>query len=336
MNTHRSARLALIPLALAVGAVPGCATNQDSKSAGAPEISGPPVLITSFDAAQGRLPEGLVVGGDGKQAFVGFAPISEVARVDLASGRLESFGTLPRPVPNKGFMTGLQPAPGGGLLAAMVSFAPEVQPGIYRIAPEGGPATLHARHPQMAFPNGFADDGAGGQFVTDSAAGAIFRLGADATLTPWITDPALSGSQDFCGKGVGAGFDIGANGVVRLGTTLYVTNNDRAQVVAIPIQADGSAGAVRVLVGPDCETLGGADGIAAAPEGGLIVAANRLNKLVAVSLEGKLRVVAAGTPLDFPASVAFDGHSLLATNFALFNAAAGKPANPGLIRLGGR
>ena len=307
----------------------GCA-SQENKAGVAVGVQGPPVLFTSFDASKGGLPEGLVI--DGMQAFVGFAPVSEVVKVDLAAGKMDAWGTLPKPVPNKGFMTGLQPAPGGGILAALVSFAPEVQPGIYRIPATGGAATLFAKDPEMVFPNGFADDGAGGMFVTDSAAGAVFTLSATGQLHKWISDPSLTGATDFCGKGVGAGFDIGANGIARVGRTLYVANNDRAQVVSILIKDDGSPGEAKILVGPDCETIGGADGLVVAPDGGLILAANRINKLVAVSLEGKLRVIAAGPPLDFPASVVFNGGSLIATNFALANASAGKPAQPGLIK----
>jgi sugar lactone lactonase YvrE len=119
-----------------------------------------------------------------------------------------------------------------------------------------------------------------------------------------------------------------------VGKTLYVANNDRASVVSIAIKGDGSPGETKVIAGPDCDNLGGADGVVVAPDGSLVVAANRLNKLVAVSLDGKVRVIAAGTPLDFPASVGFDGGSLIATNFALFNASSGKPAMPGLIRIG--
>jgi hypothetical protein len=328
MNLSFKHSLATVALAAALGGA--CASNQEAK-APSPPITGSPVLFATFDPAKGGLPEGLVI--ESGRAFVGFAPVSEVVRVDMAAGKVESFGTLPKPVPNKGFMTGLHPAPGGGLYAALVSFAPEVQPGIYRLAAEGGAATLFAKHAEMAFPNGFVDDGAGGQFVTDSGAGAIFKLSASG-LQKWHTDPSLTGSQDFCGKGVGAGFDIGANGIARVGKTLYVANNDRASVVSIAIKGDGSPGETKVIAGPDCDNLGGADGVVVAPDGSLVVAANRLNKLVAVSLDGKVRVIAAGTPLDFPASVGFDGGSLIATNFALFNASSGKPAMPGLIRIG--
>jgi sugar lactone lactonase YvrE len=329
MNTKRSP--SLLAAVLATGLVASCASKGESKPP-AVAIAGPATLVTTFDPAKGGLPEGLVL--DHGTAYVGFAPISEVVKVDLAAGKVESFGTLPKPVPNKGFMTGLQAAGDGAILAALVSFAPEVQPGIYRIPAGGGAATLYAKHAEMVFPNGFVDDGAGGQYITDSAAGALFHLSASGELSKWVADPSLKGNTDFCGKGVGAGFDIGANGIARIGSTLYVANNDLAQLVSIPVNADGTPGAAKLLAGPDCENLGGADGLVAAPDGTLILAGNRINKLVAVTLDGKLRVIAAGPPLDFPASVAFDGASLVATNFALANASAGKAAQPGIIRIG--
>jgi len=98
-------------------------------------------------------------------------------------------------------------------------------------------------------------------------------------------------------------FDIGANGIVIDGETMFVTNTDRAQVVRIQIQKDGGAGAPRLLVPPSCDELSGADGLALAPDGDLIVAVNHLNKLMRVDREGHVTRLASGGPLDFPASL---------------------------------
>lgn len=88
-----------------------------------------------------------------------------------------------------------------------------------------------------------------------------------------------------------------------------------------------------MLAGPDCEALGGADGLARAPDGSFVVAVNRQNKLVSVSPNGKAHTLARGEPFDFPASVAYRGDTLYATNFAFHNASAGLPAHPGLVRV---
>ncbi|MES1183584.1 MAG: hypothetical protein ABUL60_07195 [Myxococcales bacterium] len=65
-----------------------------------------------------------------------------------------------------------------------------------------------------------------------------------------------------------------------------------------------------------------------------MIAVNRQNKLVRVGADGATHTLASGAPFDFPATVAYRDHILFATNFALANASAGKPATPGLLRLG--
>src|SRR5688572_1920001 len=153
---------------LSILAAAGAAGCPGADDAPAPELQ----HVASFDPAQGQLPEGLVVAGD--TAYVGFAPSGVVARVDLATGAAQPWGKLPAPVPNQGFMTGLA-ARGGEILAALVSFVPEVQAGIYRIPAAGGDAVLLASSPAMAFPNAIGLDG-DALFVTDSASGTVFRI----------------------------------------------------------------------------------------------------------------------------------------------------------------
>ncbi len=91
-----------------------------------------------------------------------------------------------------------------------------------------------------------------------------------------------------------------------------------------------------MLAGPDCDALGGADGLARAPDGSFVIAVNRQNKVVRVGADGEVHTLVSGAPLDFPASVAYQGTTLFATNFAFANASAGKPATPGLLRVGVR
>src|SRR5579862_8026710 len=56
-----------------------------------------PTMVTTFDPAAGELPEG-VATKDGF-AYVGFAPLGEIAKVDLATGTKTHFAKLPKPVP---------------------------------------------------------------------------------------------------------------------------------------------------------------------------------------------------------------------------------------------
>ena len=275
--------------------------------------------VTRLDGGKGQMSEGLAVRGG--TAYLGYVASGEVVAVNIDSGAVEPYGSLPQPVAGKGFVAGLA-VRGDDLYAALVSFVPEVQAGIYRMTGAGGPAQLFAKHAEMAFPNGMAFDDAGQMYVTDSAAGAIFRVSTTGEVTRWLADPLLTGGKDSCGagKGVGVPFDIGANGIVIDDHTMFVSNTDRAEILRIEIQKDGSAGAPGVLVPPNCAELSGADGLALAPDGDLIVAVNHLNKLVRVDREGGVTPLASGDPLDFPASLAFAGDGLYISNFAFLDA----------------
>ncbi len=315
-------------LAACAGHADDAPTGQNEADLRAPSAA---QVIATFDPTKGELPEGLVVRG--RHAFVGYAPSSEVVRVDLGSGRVAAFGTLPKAVPNQGFMTGLEVDCEGAVLAALVSFSPEVQPGIYRVPASGGAAKLFAKHAEMAFPNGLVWDDAKNLFVTDSAAGAIFAVGPDGAIVKWTEDVWLKGGKDTCGSGIGAAFDIGANGIALRDGAFYVTNTDKAVIVRVPILEDGRAGTAELFAGPDCDALGGADGLAIAPNGDFIVADNRQDKIVRVTADGRIHAVASGGALDFPASVAFAGQTLLTTSFALNRASQGQSAHPGLVAL---
>jgi len=289
-----------------------------------------PRLVAHFDPAAGELPEGLVVTRDA--AYVGFAPTSRVVRVDVTSGVASAYGQLPLPVLGKGFMTGLAESPAGEVYAGLASFVPEVQAGIYRIPKAGGAAVLFAKDAALPFPNALAFDGAGALWATDSGTGSVFHIDSKGNAERWATGDALTGQKEGCNS-AGPGFPIGANGIVVESDAVYVVNMDKATLVKIPRDAAGKPGTPQIVAGPDCDALGGADGLVRASDGSFVVAVNRQNKLVRVKADGLVETIASGPPFDFPASVAYRGTSLLVTNFALKNASAGKPAAPGLVQL---
>lgn len=290
-----------------------------------------PTTIASFDAAAGELPEGFALKNG--YAYVGFAPQGKIARVDLRTGEVaRGFVSLPTPVPGKGFMTGIAFGPDGALYASLVSFDPSVQPGIYRAPASGGTATLFAKHEQMVFPNGLLFGSRGELFVTDSAAGAVFAIGADGAAKPWATSPLLAGDTSACG-GSGNPFPIGANGLVAHGDAMFVTNTDKGSIVRIPIEADGAAGPTSLAVGPDCAALAGADGLVTDRAGGFVVAVNRQNKLVRVPASGGSITSVVGAPAEYPSTIAWNGTTAVWSNFAFANASSGKPAKPALLGL---
>jgi sugar lactone lactonase YvrE len=297
----------------------GCAASWPATPVEATEL-------VQLDGSKGSLSEGLAVHGN--TAYFGYAGSGQIVAVDIASHAVTPFSSLPQPVAGKGFVTGLAVV-GDTLYGALVSFVPEVQAGIYRAATAGTPATLFAKHPEMAFPNGLVFDGAGQLYVTDSAAGAVFRISAAGEVTKWVSDALLTGGKDTCGpNSVGVPFDIGANGIVLKDGALYISNTDRASIVRIAIGADGSAGAPATFAGPSCADLGGADGLAVAPNGDLVVAVNHQNKLMRVDGAGRVSPLVSGATLDFPTSLAFAGGALYISNFAFLDA-----KNPGLLRI---
>jgi sugar lactone lactonase YvrE len=317
---RRSRWLGGAALALLAALPLGCAASHWPTTTAATQL-------VRLDATQGQMSEGLALR-DGR-AYVSFSASGEVVEVDLATSKLTPYTSLPKPGAGTGFYGGLT-FRGNDLYGALISFAPDVQPGIYRATTAGAPATLFAKDPGMVFPNGLQFDEAGQLYVTDSAAGAVFRISPAGVVTRWASDPLLSGGKDSCGagKGVGVPFDIGANGIVKKGDAFYVTNTDKATVLRIPVQADGTAGAPTVFAGPDCAQLSGADGLAVAPDGDLIVASNHLNQLTRVEGNGRVSPLLTGAPLDFPSSLVFSDGALYINNFAFLDT-----QNPGLLRL---
>lgn len=294
-------------------------------------------VVAAFDPAMGQLPEGLALRGD--DAFVAFAPTGQVWRVDTTGvDAPEPFAAVPPLPPNMAFITGLAFDDADRLLVALPSFAPEVTTGIYRAPAEGGEATLFATHAMMGFPSAIRQESGGDLFVTDSFAGAVFRIDAEGSAEVWIADPLLVGEASFCGHEE-ALFDIGANGLVVTDDRLYVAVSHAATVVEIPIEAGGVAGAPTVLAGPDCDAIGGIDGFDLGADGKLYAAVNAGDTIVTVDTDtGAVEVVTADAALDFPATVrigtAGGEPALYVTNFALQNAVAGNPAAPSLARFG--
>jgi sugar lactone lactonase YvrE len=289
--------------------------------------------VVKFDPSKGELPEGLIVVG--ADARVGFAPTGGVVSVPLAGGAATPFASLPPPPPNTSLMTGLTVDAAGAIYGALVSFTADAQPGVYKAPAAGGAATLFASDPGMIFPNGFAWTDDGNLFVADSAYGGVFKVSPDGTTTSWLQDDSLAGDPTACG-GAATDLSIGANGIVRKGQAFYVSSTNKGVLVKVPIAADGTAGAVTVIAGPDC-AIAGIDGIALDDDGTVIGAINKQNKLVRIDASGGITTLVDGGKLDFPASLAFAGtgkdRALYVTSFAYLSATTGGTPHPSLLRV---
>lgn len=201
--------------------------------------------------------------------------------------------------------------------SALIGMLYEQSQGLYVIDFAGqrvllvDPAT-HAFHQVGAAglggPNALAQDRHGNLYVSDSFGGHMWKIAPDGTTTAWAQDPLLTTS----------GFPpFGANGVAfdRSEANLYVANTGDDRVLRIPVNADGSAGAVSIFA----TGIDGADGIAFDARGDLYVCANQADEIAVIAPDGARVATYAGTGADalhFPASLVFKGRDLYVTNLA--------------------
>lgn len=283
-------------------------------------------VLVSFNPAAGEFPEGLAIDKTGN-IFVSFTPIGKINKI-APDGSRSLLATLPT---GGGFgPTGLAVDGQGNLYAADVTDNPATR-GVYRIGRAGTVLRLPGSGAIM-FPNGLAFDQRGNLYVTDSALGAVWRFargGGAAEL--WVQSPLLAGTG-----ALGLGFPLGANGVAYRNGDLFVTNTEGAQLVRIPVRADGSAGTPELVV--QDAALIGADGLALDVHGNFFVAVSGQSTLLRIAAAGGAitTLATAADGLDFDSSLAFgtgrgDRKALFLVNFALFDPPA--TAHPALLRI---
>jgi sugar lactone lactonase YvrE len=265
-------------------------------------------VVVSFDPAAGEFPEGLAVADNG-DIFVGMAVLGAVKRV-TPDGVASDVGAVPGV--GAGFMTGLALDADGNILAAVASF--DENHGIWFISADGSVVSHAVATPPDGLPNGLAFDADGTLFVSDTIRGVIYRIGEGGTVEEWVSDPLLLGIVPPVSP---LGFPLGINGIGFSpdGSVLFGAVTEFGRVVAIAVNADGSAGAVSVIA--ESADLAGADGIVVDADANVIVAANAADQIVEVTPIGGLTVIAAGEPLRFPASLGLNasGDTIYVTNF---------------------
>jgi sugar lactone lactonase YvrE len=189
-------------------------------------------------------------------------------------------------------------------------------------------------------PNAIAQDRHRNLFISDSFIGAIFKVSPDGSSNRiWIQDPRLTPLVP------GNGPPFGANGVAfdRNQQFLYVATTHDGKIYRIPVNKDGSAGAMQLFAaerpaidprtGRPVDFLHGADGIMFDVRGNLYVCANSAidgtgafpGQIQVLSPEGRLIAAYDGVganDLDFPASLVFHERALYVTDLALDNAGA--------------
>lgn len=172
-----------------------------------------------------------------------------------------------------------------------------------------------------ALPNGIAYRH-GKLYVADSALGVIWRLSAQAPgpAIVWADDPLLERADPVF---------PGPNGVQFFDDELYVANSSTAEIIAISLDRDGTAGDARVhAVGAAC------DDFAFDVDGALYCGTDPFNTLVRFGPDGSMDVLlTAEDGLDGPSAALFGRHGddrreLYVTNgsFPFFPTSAGRPS----------
>lgn len=308
----------------------------------------PGKVETIHSFADGESPEGIAIDRQG-HLYVSLrgraehgVRVSSVWKIDPQGGAPQLLATLDEDVPEalEGVL-GVAIGSRGSVYVALVSGDPTTH-GVWRIEPSGQ-ATRLAGSQAMSFPNALAFDARGNLYVTDTVTGAIWRfLKGDGPGELWIQDAALADpGNDLLPA------PIGANGIAFAPPrTLYVANTEGAQLVEIPIEPDGSAGALRVAAaGLPLLTI---DGVAVDVKGNVyavIAGAQVLGTRPLVRIDPETGLVVSLTEevaaFDTPTSLAFgrggktDRKSVYVVNAALRGDPRIPPGvGPGIVQVG--
>ncbi len=267
--------------------------------------------LVNFDAGAGELPESVAVDQRGT-IYVSLAPLGHVRAVSPDGGQRV---VVRLPVGGGFGALGLAVGPRHELYVAVSTFNPATN-GVYRVALDGAFARLPGTE-AIGLPNGLAFDPRGNLYVTDSVAGAIWRVPRGSSAQLWLQHPLLEGDNSAPPP-----VPLGANGIAARYESLLVTNTEKGTVVRVPVGFGGRPGPPSVLA--QAPELVGADGLALDIRGRMYVAVNGQSTLVRVSPDSAtvatLATAAAG--LDSPSAVAFgrgpmDRRTLYVVNFAI-------------------
>jgi sugar lactone lactonase YvrE len=202
------------------------------------------------------------------------------------------------------------------------------------VNPVTGASTMFATAPTVAGSgtvpgvNALTFDTAGNVYVSDSFQGIIWQApaaGGGGQMTQWSNFPSL------LGPGMGLTPPFGANGVEFSNDhkTLYVADTAYHQIIQIPVNPDGSAGAASILI----TGINAPDGIMVDPKGNIWICSNQEDEIVVIDPDAKpyAKVIAKlgdfygidhngiAQGFLFPASLAFsnDGSTLYVSNLTL-------------------
>ncbi len=261
----------------------------------------------------GIMPEGLIADARGR-LYTSDTASKSLYRVSADNGGVRALGTLPA--------TSLGMAFDGAGNLYFASGASVLKLGADKLEANqiatSDVVTFTTGVPQA---NGLIFDSRGNLYVSGASTGTIYVVTPDGKSKVFAEGfTSERKSQPISTNGLGFGLD----------GRLYSANTGSGEIDRIPVNPDGTAGDIERWVKDPL--LLGADGIAFAANDDLYVAANERNAIVKVTPDGKVSDVASNGnsgPLEFPASLAFSGNKLYASNFDIASA-ANAPNDPGI------
>jgi sugar lactone lactonase YvrE len=251
-------------------------------------------VLVAFDPGEGRLPEGVAVDAEGN-VYASLTTIGELVKIPAGSTEAEPFGVIEGLAEGEFGPVGLAIDADGNVYSGAMSANPEAN-GVWRFDAASGEATKIAGSEGIAFANDVdvADDGT--LYVSDTIGGAVWRAEPGGPAELWIEDELLAGTGE-----AGFGFPIGANGIAVDGETVYVGVTEKAHVVAVLVNADGSAGEPSLFA----QLPEAVDGIAIDAAGYLISTHPLANLITRLGPDSELEVIATEADgLDRPSTIA--------------------------------
>jgi hypothetical protein len=265
-----------------------------------------PTIIAHFDIGALQQPENITLEPDGS-AIVTFNRARQVARVST-KGVVTILATLPAPASGTAAASGIVRAKDGTLY---VNYNAGVLSSIWRISPNGGVPSQFAALPDVAALNGLAIDESGSAlYITDSSKGAVWmislRPGVAGAVTLWAQGAQLQ-------RTVSA--PQGANGIKVHKEAVWVSNTAQGTLMSIPINEDGTAGAITTKA----TGLTAIDDFAFTMRGDVVAAQNFVSQASVVYQDGThVTVLTSADGLSNPTSVAIRGSTVYIASAAYF------------------
>lgn len=267
--------------------------------------------LVLFDPSVSETPESIVFDHS-DNAYITLSTLGEIRRIapDLTQTTLASLPT--------GAPCGMQPTVALGLamdrhdqLYVAVSACDPANQGLWKVDKETGAIELLAQAPSATVLNGI-DVHRGYLYAADTFDGLIWRAPVTGgALEVWADHPLLK-------RPPGAVFP-GPNGLEVFRREIYVANSSTGDLVAFPIEPDGSAGEPRVHANILPQ---GCDEFVFDVHANLYCTTDPFNTVLRVRPDGGVEtLLTAADLLDGPTSVAFGRHGRNRKNLYITNAA---------------